>query len=271
MSLLICPVCASSLERCGNAFKCENSHSFDISRTGDVYLLRSSKSEHGDSREMIVARRDFLNLGFYGFLADALAKAADEHLEKKDVVYLDAGCGTGYYTERVKETLSKERRVEALGIDLSKDAVKMCAKRIKDALFAVASVYSLPIRSESVDLITNVFSPQADEEYARVLKKDGILLYVVPSPRHLYSMKEVLYENPYENEDKEVEYKGFRLLEKRAVQSVCRLDRAALESLFKMTPYFWTTSREGSARLLKKEFLDVEFSFYIYVFKKDEI
>ena len=56
----------------------------------------------------------------------------------------------------------------------------------------MASVYRLPLPDGSVDLLTNVFSPLAAEEFARVLRPGGAFLYVVPAPEHLWEMKQVL-------------------------------------------------------------------------------
>jgi len=40
---------------------CENRHCFDIAKSGYVNLILSNKSLHGDDKEMITARRTFLN------------------------------------------------------------------------------------------------------------------------------------------------------------------------------------------------------------------
>lgn len=231
---------------------------------GDVYLLRSSKGVHGDSREMVLARRDFLDRGFYAPLRDKLAETALRYSEGKSVNYFDAGCGTGYYTEEVDRVLSGN----TVGVDISKDAVKISAKRIKTGEFAVASLYDLPIADETFDVVTNVFSPMAGEELARIMKTGGVLLYVVPAARHLYSMKEVLYPEPYENEELITEYRGFSHIERIAVDSRAILGKNEIASLFAMTPYFWRTPEEGTRRLESLDMLDVEFSFYIHVYKR---
>ena len=268
MSLFICPVCRKTLEISDKSMRCENGHSFDISSAGDVFLLRTSKGIHGDNREMVLARRDFLERGFYSFLRDKLSEIASGFFGGCEVNYFDAGCGTGYYTQGVADALEKKCRVNTVGIDISKDAVKISAKRMKNARFVTASVYDLPLADNSIDIITNVFSPMADGEFVRVMKDNGILLYVVPAARHLYSMKSVLYETPYENEEKAVEYQGLELCEAVQVDSSAILSREELASLFEMTPYFWTTSKEGSERLSSLEELEVGFSFIIYVYKK---
>ena len=103
---------------------------------------------------------------------------------------------------------------------------------------------------------------------SRVMKKGGVLLYVVPAPRHLFSMKRVLYEKPYENEESFAEYEGFSHIERIGVDSTATLSRDELSSLFAMTPYFWRTPEEGARRLRERESLEVEFSFYIHVYKR---
>ena len=46
-----------------------------------------------------------------------------------------------------------------------------------------------------------------------MLKKKGVFFYVVPAPKHLWQLKEALYEKPYENPLKEEQYDGFKLIE----------------------------------------------------------
>ena len=70
------------------------------------------------------------------------------------------------------------------GFDISKFAVQKAAKRCPELDLAVASAYHLPVADEAVDLVLNVFSPLAIEEFRRVLKKGGYYMYVVPAARH---------------------------------------------------------------------------------------
>lgn len=271
MSLFVCPVCAGEFEREGMSLVCDKRHTFDVSKTGAVNLVLSNGKKavyHGDGVEMVRARRDFLEKGYYKVLADSVANTALKYALCDSVYYFDAGCGTGYYTEKVINALSQNHTVFSAGVDISKEAVRISSKAVKECEFAVASVYSLPVKSETFDIVTNIFSPQAEGEYARILKKGGVLLYAVPAREHLYSMKKVLYENPYENEEKEVEYEGFELVERVDAKDLIHIEGEEIQNLFSMTPYFWRTSKEGTARLLETKSLDVEISFYVYVYKK---
>jgi 23S rRNA (guanine745-N1)-methyltransferase len=91
---------------------------------------------------------------------------------------VDAGCGEGYYTSMLAEACEN-----AVGFDLSKFACSAGAKQAKrdgkdGLLFATASVFELPIKSGSVDAVTNIFAPCAEEEYRRILRDGGYLLVV---------------------------------------------------------------------------------------------
>ena len=106
---------------------------------------------------------------------------------------------------------------------------------------------------------------------ARVLRPGGRFLYVVPSPRHLWEMKQVLYDRPYENGVKREDYPGFRWLEAVPLRYSVHLDRSEdVMALFGMTPYAWKTPRAGVARLESLTELDTEIGFDIHVYERTE-
>lgn len=266
MTGFICPICRSPLMREGMRCFCEGNHSFDLAKSGYVNLLTASKKhskDPGDGKDMVAARRDFLDKGYYASLRDAVAEKARELGGR---VYFDAGCGTGYYTSAVIDALSEPL---CIGVDISKYAADTAAKREKRGFFAVASVYDLPIAHESVDIITNIFSPMADAEYRRILKKGGHMIYVVPAPRHLYSLKKTLYDEPYENAVSHPQYEG--LAEVERVECAFTMHPETTEdvvSLFGMTPYFWRTPAGALERIRNMELKEINAQFYITVLKK---
>ena len=93
--------------------------------------------------------------------------------------------------------------------DIAKPAVRLAAKALPTAQYAVASSFSQPVRTGWADVLLNCFSPFAQEEFSRVLRPGGRMIYVVPGAEHLYQMKAVLYEKPYKNPVQQVEYPGF--------------------------------------------------------------
>jgi len=272
MSLFICPVCGEKLERDEKSYTCHAGHVFDLASEGYVHLLTANRKHSklpGDDKNMVRARNRFLSLGYYEPLRRALSGLVIEYSRESPAI-LDSGCGEGYYTEGIAAALKNSGKIPLIaGIDISKEAVRLAAKRLKNAEFAVATAYHMPLDDGSADIVLNCFSPLCTSEFLRVLKKGGHFIYVVPAPRHLWELKCTVYDSPYENERVTAEYEGFELagtvtVEKRALIE----SRQAISDLFSMTPYFWKSPKEGLVRLNDLETLETELSFDIYVYKK---
>lgn len=273
MSLFTCPICAAPLRRGERAYACPNRHCFDIAREGYVHLLpanRKHSADPGDDRAMVAARTRFLDGGWYAPLRRALCALACEFSPERPAV-LDAGCGEGYYTQGLYDALARAGKAPALaGVDLSRPALKKAARRLPGMECAVASVYHLPLGTAQVDLVVNCFSPMAAEEFARVLRPGGVLLYVVPGPDHLWEMKEVLYPQPYRNPEETVDYPGFSLLGVTPVEcSFVLEDNEDIMALFSMTPYAWKSPRAGVDRLRALDRLEVTAQFRIHAFRRE--
>lgn len=272
-SLFCCPICAQGLDRQDSRYLCPQGHSFDRAAAGYVHLLPANKmhsKDPGDDKGMATARNRFLSGDYYAPLRDALAELTLAYApEGADI--LDAGCGEGYYSAALYRALVQGGKAPRMaGVDLSKHALRRAAKREKAIEFAVASVYDLPVADRQADLLVNCFSPLALEEFLRVLRPGGLYFYVVPGARHLWELKEVLYPNPYPNEEKLTPYRGLRYLEVKEVDGSIHLpDQQTISDLFQMTPYFWKTPKEGAQRLSQLAELDTTISFRIHVFRKE--
>ena len=248
-------------------------HSFDLAREGYVHLLpanRKHAKNPGDDRDMAAARNRFLSGGYYAPLREKLEALALARFPAGGAV-LDAGCGEGYYTAGLYQALSGAGLDPRLaGVDLSKPSVRLAARRVPAGELAVASVYHLPLGDGSVDLLLDCFSPLALEEFRRVLMPGGYFLYVVPAADHLWQLKEVLYDHPYPNEEKETPYEGFTYHSIVPVEGTIHLPcQGDIHALYHMTPYCWKTPREGAARLAQLETLDCRIAFRIHIFRKN--
>ena len=270
--LFCCPICGGPLQMEKTRLFCENGHSFDRARQGYTHLLppnRMHSKEPGDTKEMVNSRRAFLESGAYGCFAEKLCELVWECLQGIPSPFLlDAGCGEGYYTGKMEAYL-RERGLSprVAGFDISKSAVRAAAGKYKGCQFAVASAFAVPAADGSADCLTNVFAPIVPEECKRVVKPGGVMILAVPGPRHLYGLKEILYDAPYENEYRETEYPGFVFVRRDTVEDTLVLDdREQIQNLFAMTPYYWKTPESGSRRLTETPHLQTEirFDFLIY-------
>lgn len=274
-SLFCCPLCGAALSFDEHTYRCPSGHCFDRGAAGYTHLLPANKKHSqnpGDDKAMVAARSAFLDKGYYTPLRDALCELVTEEAAALPApVLLDSGCGEGYYTSGLYKALTDAGKAPRIaGVDLSKFALRRAAKRLRQGEFAVASVYHLPLADKSADLLTNVFSPLALEEFQRVLKPGGRFLYVVPSALHLWEMKQVLYPEPYENPVKLDTYTGFSYQSSRQVRYSIHLDCSEdIMALFGMTPYAWKTPQDGVERLRALQELDTQIGFDIHLYHKD--
>ena len=258
MSLYICPVCKEALEISGRSYVCKNRHSFDVAAKGYVNLLGPGKASRGDDAEMVGARRRFLSAGYYEPLR---RKICDILSGIEYATLLDAGCGEGYYTKKICE-ISPDRQI--YGLDISKKAAEKAASLCKTANICVASAYGMPYKDGCFDVVLNVFSPLSPDEYRRVLKPGGHLVYAVSNPDHLKELKEAVYDKVFIKEMKDEKISGFDPVGRTDVAFRMELDNAALNDLFMMTPYYRKTSYADKQKLLQTEKLTVTADFAVF-------
>lgn len=267
---LLCPVCRDNLTQINRTYTCVNGHSFDISRKGYVNLLMGNSSgHHGDDKLMVRARTAFLNRGYYDRLSDEICRTISGYYGN-ELFLIDAGCGEGKYLSDLLNYLKKkEKRISALAVDISKDAVSALCSRTREADAVVASTSSLPVSDHSADVLLNIFAPFFAGEFYRVLKPEGILIRVVPLENHLVELKRAVYDNIYLNSVPDYQECGFSILEKREVRYQISVPNSEdLHNLFLMTPYYYKTSAEDQKKLNALDNLDITLEFLIIIYKK---
>ena len=269
----ICPKCGGSLSLNGNSYLCENRHTYDIARSGYVNFLLSDQMNSklpGDNKLMVNARKSFLSKGYYSKLMENFCDTVKKYAPRNAVI-VDAGCGEGYYTVNMAKSVSDSF---IMGTDISKTAVDAAAKRsraegVKNLLFSVSSVFRLPVKSGSCDMLTTLFAPYCGEEFLRVLKDSGIMVMVIPSERHLIQLKQAVYDKPYLNEVKDFQLEGFELKEHISVNDeICLESTEDILNLFSMTPYYYKTGEDGHRKLSQLTELKTEIGFEILVYTK---
>ena len=261
----VCPKCGLPLTVTdGGAAKCNNNHSYDKAKAGYYnLLLGNSAGTHGDNREMLEARRAFLDTGAYLPLAEAVSDVCVKYASGGDV--LDVGCGEGYYTDIIE----KKSGASVSAFDISREAVKLAHRRNPRISLAVASAYKVPVADASFDLVLNMFSPLSTDEIRRSLRCDGIFVMAIPGEEHLFGLKAATYKTPYKNEVHSKELSGFKLLSDTRVRYGMRLtSNEDIRALFMMTPYAYRTGREERERVLSLTELETEADFYVLVYRK---
>lgn len=273
MSIWRCPVCAAAMQKQEKGIHCLNGHCFDAAKSGYVNLLpvqQKRTKQPGDNLQMVRARRDFLQAGYYALFQQAVCEMTVSAMPQKGIL-LDAGCGDGYYTAAVTEALqSSEKDVQVYGVDISKYAVDLAAKHCRAASFAVGSVFHLPVSDHCCDGLISLFAPYAGTEFQRVLKSGGVMILGIPAARHLIGLKQAIYDTPYENAVKPYALEGFSFIGKRTIETVISLpNQTTIQNLFAMTPYYYKTGQKEQARLAKLETLETEIAFELLQYQKE--
>ncbi len=272
ISALCCPICGGEMQKEGKTLRCSSGHCYDYAKSGYINLLMSQRGTlHGDDKPQVRARTAFLSGGYYRPLLDTVVSSSLPHLPSSPMIF-DGGCGEGWYTEELFKALKNEGlSPKCVGVDISKDALAVAAKRDINAEFAVASLYHIPLKDRWADLIINVFAPDCIEEFSRILKPGAVYVKAIPLEDHLLELKQAVYNDVYENEVVIPEYEGFRLLSNTVLRQTLHLpNNETIRNLFSMTPYARKTSPSDREKLDALSQLDTTASFSVLLYQKSE-
>ncbi|GAA5316695.1 MAG: 23S rRNA (guanine(745)-N(1))-methyltransferase [Candidatus Pelagadaptatus aseana] len=259
-----CPVCSEPLLLQQRQLICSNNHRFDQARQGYFNLMQANRKgsrDPGDTREMMLARRDFLRQGFYQPLVDLLSHWLAEH-PSQELSMLDSGCGEGYYLQQLSRNAG-DKMIQAHGLDISKEAIKLAARSQPDSQWVVASSFRLPVKSDSVDILLRVFAPGCDLEARRVLRESGELWRVAPADNHLSELKQRLYDKVQAHTEPPAP-SGFELLQQERVTMNCELSsNESVQQLLTMTPFVWQAAKARQQAVLGLNELSVTADFWV--------
>ncbi|WP_394175380.1 23S rRNA (guanine(745)-N(1))-methyltransferase [Thalassotalea litorea] len=262
-----CPLCQNPLHLHATTFRCENNHSFDMAKEGYVNLLpvqfKHSK-DPGDNKQMVNARRAFLEQDFYLPLRNKLVTIYKEAVQSTEPNVLDIGCGEGYYTSAHKTPGN-----QVYGIDIAKNAIRIAAKKYQDCQFSVASIAQLPFADASIDWAYSVYAPIKVEEFHRIIKTGGDLVVVSPGEKHLWQLKSLIYRTPQPHDESPPQMPGFELIEQTRL--AYEMNMANIEDRFNllaMTPFAFKSSDALTKALTDAQQFTCETDFIIRRYKR---
>ena len=261
---LLCPVCGAELRDDNSRLFCtKKGHSFDKARQGYINLLPVQNKHSlnpGDTKEMLAARRSFLDKGCYSPICMAAAEAIKRYSPSGSPVIADIGCGEGYYTSFFKAFCG----AACIGIDISKEGARMACSRDRDILWLVATASHLPLADGCADVVSAIFSLFMPEEYARILKKGGCAVEITAGTEHLIELKSIIYDEVFE-QHKHPSPCGelFYEAECREHKFSLTLDNPELRELLLMTPHFWRIKKERREQLEQTDKLTLTVHYWV--------
>jgi len=133
-----------------------------------------------------------------------------KNLPKNNIKILDAGCGTGYFVNELKNM-----GYDAKGFDYSDTAIELCKQRnllINKDIFQM-NIFDLKFEEESFDciILNDVFFAFEIEDankiiinLKKILKKDGIFIGQTAAFKFLYSQNDIVAGTKYRYNKKEI-------------------------------------------------------------------
>lgn len=236
INILQCPICKNEVSLTNGSVKCNNNHSFDISRKGVLLLHKKYKKCQDEiyTKQLFTNRRNFILKGFYNDVYNVIDKIISNKYQNKKIKLLDLGSGE---CSHIKQIMKENFNVFA--VDLSYNAIELASDYIKDNILPIcADVYNLPFKNKSFDCIIDFLSPFNSIETKRVLKDNGILIKIIPTKEYLKELRNILCFKDYEKEEDIINNisKSFNILDKTNVSKCFELDEQTKKELINMTP-----------------------------------
>ena len=272
---LTCPKCHQILTQKDRNWRCADGHSYDTSRQGYVNLLLvdQKKSKHpGDDMDMVRARADFLDAGYYQPITDALNHMVSEQIAAHGPVtnLLDIGCGDGWYTANLLQALGDQPCIT--GLDISRDAVKYATRRSKAIRWIVASGARPPVPQHSQNAIVTLFTPLMPQGLDYALAENGFVMTASTGPHHLSELRERIYTDvrgEFWSPVQQLQDAGFDCVAEQPVNFRFRpADTDALINLLNMTPHRWKVSPDKVTALKAQDAFEVEADVTLHCFRR---
>jgi len=226
----------------------------------------------GDNKEMMQARRRFLELDHYSAMRDKVTQVLTDFTSSNNTInVLDLGCGEGFYTHAIERQLQQSKpSCQVYGLDISKVAIRYAAKRYTKCNFCVASSHHLPFPNESLQAVVRIYAPCKKEELIRCIAKQGIIITVTPASRHLYQLKELIYQNVHLHDETPESIDGFQLIHNEKLYYSMSLTGESASDVLQMTPFAWRATDKVKYHLKTQPYFQCDADFSICVYKKTE-
>ena len=180
--------CSHTLVHSEDGLSCAAGHHFDQAKEGYWNLTQpqDKKSPNpGDNRDAVLARHRWLERGHAAGLITALKSWIPDSCPQMRI--LDLGCGDG----SLDPSLFWDQATNFCGIDLSKPAIKLAAKRWPEATWVLANAdRGLPVVDSSVYCVVSLFGRRPVAEISRVLSPTGSCIVAVPGDDDLIELRE---------------------------------------------------------------------------------
>lgn len=250
LNLFRCPVCEQPFETLTDqGIVCPNNHQFDLNKKGSLYFLTKKFSGEYDAG-MLQARRRIIQAGLF----DGILSQAAQAISTANASILDVGCGEGTPLNKLLEL--RQDQDYGVGFDISKPGINLADNQDHPAFFCVADLAHLPFNDDAFDVIFDLFSPSAYEEFDRVAAPGSQLIKVIPNADYLGELRSLLYPEGSKNKTYSNEavvdlfLKHYPNSKQEQISYQFELNNSTNRDLLMMTPLHWG---QGSQQLTDEQ------------------
>lgn len=271
-----CPLCKENMVAVDkNSVKCVNKHCFDISKKGYVNLLNSNTKTIYD-KELFESRHEIYNSNVYDCLTEEIKSIIKNYtLNKYSNYILDAGCGEGYFLNKLSEDEEINNRCKLIGIDIAKEGISIATRGENEIIWCISDLANLPLQDSKFDIILNILSPANYKEFARVLSNGGIVVKIVPESNYLKeiraSIQKDIKNRDYNNKNIiDVFKKHLDLIYDNRINYKTNINVLNLRNLIKMTPLTSSLHEKELLRLLESDisYITIDLRVIVGIIKK---
>ncbi|MDU4694752.1 MAG: methyltransferase domain-containing protein [Paenibacillus sp.] len=254
ISVLKCPVCGGRFDGTNPPnLTCPEGHAFDRAKQGYFNLTTRPVQGHYD-KELFTARRNMItDSRLYASLHETIAKiianrgTVREGERASGGLVVDMGCGEGSHLRGILRELGPSDWL-GLGIDLSKEGIRMASRHYADGLWVVSDLAHAPLQDQSAQVLLNLLSPANYQEFKRILSPEGILIKVVPGADYLGELREMLHGDSNKRDYSNAKIvalfrRHFSKVEVMHLKYQQRLGADELRDLVRMSPLAWSAEQ----------------------------
>lgn len=263
--------CQNALQQQDTTLRCSDGHSFDRAKEGYWNLTQpqdKKSSNPGDSDDAVMARRRWLERGHASGLIEALKQWTQSSVPQNT---LDIGCGEGSFGP----ALFSDNPSGYCGIDLSRRAIKLAARRWPEATWVLANAdRGLPVPDRSIHKVISLFGRRPIKEIERVLTDDGTCIVAIPGEEDLIELREQTQQEGHRRSRwevvvEEMKAEGLTLSQREKWTKQVDLDSKEIEDALAMT--YRAVRRSQNSRLQGVEKMLVTLSADLLLFGKTNV
>mgnify|MGYP001163250960 FL=1 len=268
-----CPICKNSMELIqSKSLVCLKNHTFDIAKQGYVNMLMRPVNSQYDKQLFQSRRKIITESNLYAPLHKKILEIIIENMDGKNVCKIfDAGCGEGSHLIMIKN-LCENIKVTGIGLDISKEGIRMAARNDKESIWIVGDLANTPLKDKSCNMILNILSPANYKEFNRLLAPNGRMIKVVPRPNYLKELRVVLNQqkNPDTNEKIISLFKeNFSTVEHTELNYSKEISQEELVHLVNMSPLTWNLNDSEKNQIMEQGVSEITIDLDILIGKND--